>query len=153
MEKWNNGRYLRAAGLHIQTGCSCARSTRAPDQVPRRACASGSLDVSIVPSPEQKAGQPAASLPPSCPPDATEAPEGGTGQQSSTGRRNYSWAELMKRVFLLDVLQCENCGSRMQIVAAIEQPQVAAKILHCMELLSLLGISALTIFQDFVRIR
>jgi hypothetical protein len=37
--------------------------------------------------------------------------------------RNYTWAELMKRVFLLDVLQCERCGGRMKILAA--SPQMA----------------------------
>src|SRR5881296_739040 len=33
---------------------------------------------------------------------------------SKPPKRNYTWAELMKRVFLLDVLQCECCGGRMK---------------------------------------
>jgi Putative transposase/Transposase zinc-binding domain len=67
-----------------------------------------------------------------------EKPEVGTGQQSSSVHRNYTWADLMKRVFLIDVLRCESCGGRMKIIAAIaaiNQPQLAAKILQCTGLL------------------
>ena len=43
----------------------------------------------------------------------------GTEPAADTPRkRNYSWAELMKRVFLVDVLECERCGGRMKIIAA-----------------------------------
>ena len=45
-------------------------------------------------------------------------------------QRNYTWAQLMKRVFLIDVLQCENCGGQMKILAAIDQPDVIGKILQ-----------------------
>jgi hypothetical protein len=31
--------------------------------------------------------------------------------------RNYSWAELMKGVFGLDVLRCDSCGGRMRILS------------------------------------
>jgi len=30
--------------------------------------------------------------------------------------RNYSWAELMKRVFGLDVLKCDCCSNRIGIL-------------------------------------
>lgn len=33
----------------------------------------------------------------------------------------------MKRVFLVDVLECENCGGQMKIIAAIDRPQVTAR--------------------------
>ncbi len=49
---------------------------------------------------------------------------------SSVRDRNYSWAELMKRVFLVDVLQCEHCGGRMKILAAIRPPTVTVRILE-----------------------
>jgi hypothetical protein len=52
----------------------------------------------------------------------------------STRQRNYTWAQLMKRVFLLDVLQCERCGGRMKILAAIHPPDATAKILECLGL-------------------
>lgn len=49
-------------------------------------------------------------------------------------RRNYSWAQLMKRVFAIDVLQCERCGGPMRIVAAIHPPETTRKILDCLGL-------------------
>src|SRR5262245_45326756 len=49
-------------------------------------------------------------------------------------KRNYSWAELMKRVFLVDVLECERCAGGMKIIAAIHSPNVAVKILKCLDL-------------------
>ena len=48
--------------------------------------------------------------------------------------RNYTWAELMKRVFLVDVLQCEHCGGRIKILAAIRPPTATEKILECLGL-------------------
>lgn len=36
--------------------------------------------------------------------------------------RNYSWAELMKRDWSVDVLECPRCFGRMQIVAANHMP-------------------------------
>jgi len=48
--------------------------------------------------------------------------------------RNYTWAELMKRVFLVDVLQCERCGGPMKILSAIHPPEVTTRILDCLGL-------------------
>jgi hypothetical protein len=53
---------------------------------------------------------------------------------SRAADRNYTWAQLMKRVFSVDVLQCECCDGRMKVIAAISQPDVAAKILRCLGL-------------------
>jgi hypothetical protein len=36
----------------------------------------------------------------------------------------------MKRVFQVDVLQCEHCGGRMKIIAAIHPPDTTVKILE-----------------------
>src|SRR6059036_1684933 len=41
---------------------------------------------------------------------------------------------LMKRVFAIDILQCERCGGPMRIVAAIHPPVTARKILDCLGL-------------------
>src|SRR2546425_1847761 len=49
-------------------------------------------------------------------------------------RRNYAWAYLMMRVFLLDVLLCERCGGRMKILAAIHPPNTTRRILDCLGL-------------------
>jgi hypothetical protein len=48
--------------------------------------------------------------------------------------RNYSWAELMKRVWDVDVLKCNRCGGRMRILCAIKTPEAIAKILDCLGL-------------------
>ncbi len=43
--------------------------------------------------------------------------------------RRLSWAQLMQRVFLVDVLECPVCAGRMRLVAAIVEPRVVARIL------------------------
>lgn len=48
--------------------------------------------------------------------------------------RNYSWAELMKRVWDVDVLKCDRCGGRMRILCAINAPEAIVKILDCLGL-------------------
>jgi hypothetical protein len=40
-----------------------------------------------------------------------------------------AWATLLRRVFAIDVLHCERRGGRLQLVALIQIPQVAEKIL------------------------
>ena len=42
----------------------------------------------------------------------------------------YSWAELMQRVFAVDVLKCAHCGSRRSWIAAITQAETIARILE-----------------------
>ncbi len=48
--------------------------------------------------------------------------------------RRLSWSELLHRVFAVDAFQCDRCGGRMRIVAAIDQPEVARAILDCLGL-------------------
>jgi hypothetical protein len=48
--------------------------------------------------------------------------------------RRLSWAELMRRVFETDVLECPRCGGRMRIVATITQPEVIRAMLECIGL-------------------
>ena len=45
-----------------------------------------------------------------------------------------SWAELMKRVFTLDVLECPDCHGRMKIIAAITEPKVIRPFLAALDL-------------------
>ena len=49
-------------------------------------------------------------------------------------RRRYRWAELLQRVFEIDALRCPRCGSTLRLIAAIEDPAVAVKILECLKL-------------------
>ena len=48
--------------------------------------------------------------------------------------RRLAWAELLQRVFGIDALRCPRCGARMRLLAAIEDPVVARKILECLDL-------------------
>ena len=40
-----------------------------------------------------------------------------------------TWAALMLRSLLLDVLQCPKCPGRMKVISCIEQPEVIEKFL------------------------
>jgi hypothetical protein len=40
------------------------------------------------------------------------------------------WADLLRRVFLLDLLECPRCHGRMRIVAAVTEPAAVEKILQ-----------------------
>ncbi len=48
--------------------------------------------------------------------------------------RRMRWASLLQRVFEVDALQCPLCGSTMRLIAAIEDPAVARKILENLKL-------------------
>jgi hypothetical protein len=52
-----------------------------------------------------------------------------TADPPKTQGRNYTWSELMKRVFAADVLACCHCGGRLRILTAIRQPEITRKIL------------------------
>jgi hypothetical protein len=49
-------------------------------------------------------------------------------------RRRYTWAELMKRVFALDVLECPFCKGKRKLIALINDPPVIRAILACLGL-------------------
>jgi hypothetical protein len=46
----------------------------------------------------------------------------------------HRWAELLQRVFGIDALRCPHSGSTLRLIAAIEDPAVARKILECLKL-------------------
>jgi hypothetical protein len=66
----------------------------------------------IVPTPHQRRRNPAVS----------------GASARSLGQSGYSWAELMKRAFEVDVLLCE-CGGRRDVIASITDLAVARRIL------------------------
>jgi hypothetical protein len=47
-------------------------------------------------------------------------------------RRWVPWAQLLLKVFAVDVMACPRCDSRMQRIAVIQQPRVIAAILGCL---------------------
>ncbi len=44
--------------------------------------------------------------------------------------RGLRWAEVMQRVFAIDVLLCPSCGGRMKAIAEITDRRVAQKMLE-----------------------
>ena len=48
--------------------------------------------------------------------------------------RHMAWADLMRRCFGLDVLECPKCFGRMKLIALIEDPAVIKKILEHLNL-------------------
>lgn len=68
-------------------------------------------------------------------PSPEPAPEEGTPAPAPMPRsRRLAWAELMQRVFALDVLECPRCDGRMRLVAAIHPPEATTAILECLGL-------------------
>jgi hypothetical protein len=43
-------------------------------------------------------------------------------------RRYWAWADLMRRIFQIDILAC-TCGGRLRFIATIEDPPVVQRIL------------------------
>jgi len=56
----------------------------------------------------------------------------GIDARESAGRMR--WATLLQRVFEVDALRCPRCGQAMRLIAAIEDPRVARRILECLKL-------------------
>jgi hypothetical protein len=43
--------------------------------------------------------------------------------------RHYAWADLLRRTFAVDVLDCPECGGRLRLLATITQREVIERIL------------------------
>jgi len=60
------------------------------------------------------------------------------GDDGSADAREHAarmrWAALLQRVFEIDALRCPRCGSTMRLIAAIEDPDIARRILDCLNL-------------------
>jgi len=67
------------------------------------------------------------------PPDR-EAAEPSTAAVTGRPLRRYAWADLLRRVFAVDVLECPDCGGPMRILAAIHPPKASRAILECLGL-------------------
>jgi hypothetical protein len=65
-----------------------------------------------------------------CPPAEAPTPEGGPIPKKAATKPNLPWAELIRRVFSVDVLECPSCGGRMRILAAIQTPGAIRAILE-----------------------
>ena len=59
----------------------------------------------------------------------TDSANGDTEPPSASPRARMNWAQLLKRVFAIDITICPQCGGPLTILAAIEDPAVIVKIL------------------------
>ena len=67
------------------------------------------------------------------PGEADQAPntaDGDGDSPSASTRARMSWAQLLKRVFAIDLTTCPQCGGPLTLIAAIEDPSVIVKILN-----------------------
>jgi len=59
-------------------------------------------------------------------------PEPRGGDQAPRMRlRRLAWADLLRRVFAVDVLECPRCGGRMRLLATIHPPDATRAVLEC----------------------
>ena len=65
---------------------------------------------------------------PTSPPPS--APAASPKSTSVPSPYRLDWASLLKRVFGVDVLKCSRCQGKMRLIACIEEPDVAKKILE-----------------------
>jgi len=56
------------------------------------------------------------------------------GQRRRGGGRRYGWAELLRRVFAIDVLVCPHCSGARRLLAAIHDPAAIERVLRAMGL-------------------
>jgi len=49
-------------------------------------------------------------------------------------RRYYTWAELLRRVFGVEIFTCPNCGGARRLLAAIQDPDSIERVLRAMGL-------------------
>jgi hypothetical protein len=71
---------------------------------------------------------------PSPPGDVDGSSEPDSAAQHFVGQRRRNWARLLKKIYRVDALTCPRCGSRMEIIAFIEEWTVIRKILRHLNL-------------------
>lgn len=50
--------------------------------------------------------------------------------RASDPRRGWRWADLMRRVFAVDVLACARCGGRLRLIATLDASDATRRILR-----------------------
>ena len=91
------------SGAFAPRGC-CHSGPVVVEDTPHRVLTSASGSVSAVP---EAAAPPAACVPPPY----------------------FPWADLLRRIFAIDILACPDCGGRLRLLATIEDRAVVEKIL------------------------
>jgi hypothetical protein len=84
----------------------------------------------VVPEPvsDEQTG-PVAQAQPTSQPEPAAQPQQEAEASGELRARRLDWASLLKRVYGHDVLTCDRCGGSRRIIAFIEDPKVARKIL------------------------
>ncbi len=94
----------------------------------------------VVPAGEDPGTRRPASTDPVARPLSSEAPPLTAAPPASRPARGRSyrvpWAELLEKVFAVDVLACPRCDGRLEVIAFITQPSVARQILDHLGLCS-----------------
>jgi putative transposase/transposase-like zinc-binding protein len=62
--------------------------------------------------------------------DEERDPDSQSRPSATAGKVPLPWAELLRRVFALDVLECPRCGGRMRILTAIQTADAIREILE-----------------------
>ena len=100
--------------------------------VPASSYESASVEPAFATAASSSSPGPAADLlATACPEPSLPIPSASAPSDYST---SYSWAELLRRVFEIDVLTCPTCGSRRRLIALISDPPVVRRILRHMGL-------------------
>jgi hypothetical protein len=58
-----------------------------------------------------------------------EKPAADESQKKKTKRKNYTWAELIQRVFAADAATCGKCGGKLRLISPVHPPVATRKIL------------------------
>ncbi len=66
--------------------------------------------------------------------EVQDTPQPDSDGEPFARQRRRSWARLLKKIYEVNPLRCPHCGSEMQIIAWIEQPEVIRKILRHLDL-------------------
>jgi hypothetical protein len=82
------------------------------------------------PARESRASAFAAPILPQRPPSPSDAVSHPEHRVARPAHARRSWAALMLRTLMLDVLKCPNCTGRMKVIACIDQPEVIEKFLR-----------------------
>ncbi len=80
----------------------------------------------VVPRPTTTTTKTEPTTPPSAP---LSSPAASPKSTSVPSTYRLDWSALLKRVFGVDVLKCSRCQDQMRVIACIEEPDVAKKIL------------------------
>jgi hypothetical protein len=54
----------------------------------------------------------------------------GEGAEASSRPRRLGWANLLARVFAIDITRCRKCGGRMRVLEVVSDPDDIVRVLH-----------------------